>query len=653
MKLGGWLVFVLAALPAQAAAPAWLLADAALPPRAVAGEEGLEILRSETIITVSPKGAWQETHRDALRVEHSAGVARAVIGLPYVERADQVSAVAAWQVRAGKTVRTYGRRDWIDRAAADEVTLYSAFRMLLGVCAGAAVGDVFGGETVVQRSSNAGQDTVNFSPLLPARWQRLEIRVPKGWNVQLHWLNGRGPAPTPGTPPGTWVWEIRDWPGDRAEPWASEQPLLRAAVTVEPPPGKRPAALPALATWHDVATWMQELQEAQCDADTNLRETARRLTANAPDVWTKLQALARFVQERRYIMVNRNNGLGFGYQPRKATEVLAADYGDCKDKSNLLRALLREAGITSYLVAAYSGDRDAVRPDWPSPAQFNHAILMIAVPEGAAVPGAVVDPVYGRVLFFDSTDRWTPVGRLPWVLLGGQGLVCDQRTVALTELPAATAGDIFQAETSVRLTSKANGSCEGELTEICFGPLVAMNRAMDFEQGDKERRDRWVRRLNPALHGTTIRDLHTELAEDGSRFTSQVSFTAPALGQRQSNGGRLLRLDVLAHDLLPPFAETVRRHDVLVEPLHFKGEVSSDVEPGARIDLPAPRRLQGEFGSYAGHFERQGDRVSYRRELELRGQRVTPERYAAFRQFLLEVKKADRATVLVYPAGEK
>ena len=53
-----------------------------------------------------------------------------------------------------------------------------------------------------------------------------------------------------------------------------------------------------------------------------------------------------------------------------------------------VRAMLKVAGIDSYLVTIYAGDRDFVHPEWAAPAQFNHMIIAIRVPPdvtGAAV----------------------------------------------------------------------------------------------------------------------------------------------------------------------------------------------------------------------------------------------------------------------------
>jgi hypothetical protein len=61
--------------------------------------------------------------------------------------------------------------------------------------------------------------------------------------------------------------------------------------------------------------------------------------------------------------------------------------GDCK--ANLMGAMLKAAGIPSYLVIIYSGDRTHVHKEWPSPSQFNHAIIAIQTQPGT--PGPVIN----------------------------------------------------------------------------------------------------------------------------------------------------------------------------------------------------------------------------------------------------------------------
>jgi transglutaminase-like putative cysteine protease len=647
MKLPGIVLIALlvGGVRMLAAPPGWLLADALLPAKTAATEPGAEILRYETIIAIGADGKWQQTMRYAMRVEHTGGAGFASLGIPYVDRADRVQRAEAWQVRAGKQVRVFPRREWLDAGETDGATLYSDFRSLAVRCPAAVSGDVFGGEVVWDRTSNAGQDRVAFGSALPTRVRRLEVRVPKGWTVRLSWLHGRGPEPAVTAEGKTWVWEARDLPAEKDEPWAPEQPLLAAALTIEPPPGPRPAGWPALNSWPEVARWLEALQAPQCDTSPALAATARRLTAGSADPAHQIDVLARYVQERRYIQVSQNGGLGFGYRPRKATEVLAADYGDCKDKANLLRALLREVGIDAHLVAAFAGDTAAVHPAWPSPAQFNHAIVMVRLPAGTDFPGAVDDPAFGRVLFFDATARWIPPGRLPWELQGGLGLVCSAATRDLVRFPRAEGNDEFTCAINLSLALTPEGKSSGRVVQQCQGQLAAFERAQNFALPEQRRREEWARRLNASVRGARVRSLREDAAPDGWNFTSTVEFDGPAIGQPLGSDRTLLTLDLLSRDSVPLFPDEPRQHDLLVPPLHVVHEVSLAL--AVRAECPAPRELHTEFGSYANSYVQEGDALVYRRRLDLTPRRVAPAEYAAFRRFLLEVAKADRTGVLV------
>lgn len=71
-------------------------------------------------------------------------------------------------------------------------------------------------------------------------------------------------------------------------------------------------------------------------------------------------------------------GVAFGiarYQPHYAADVLANQYGDCKDKHTLLASLLAAAGIPAY-PALISTSRE-IDPDVPSPGQFDHIVTVV------------------------------------------------------------------------------------------------------------------------------------------------------------------------------------------------------------------------------------------------------------------------------------
>jgi hypothetical protein len=93
------------------------------------------------------------------------------------------------------------------------------------------------------------------------------------------------------------------------------------------------------------------------------------------DLQQKVLAAIDFVQNQvRY--KGESHGI-FSHTPRPAEDVLKKRFGDCKDKSNLLRALLQHLGVTAHLVLV-STRRGKVLPRLlPSLFHFDHMIVRL------------------------------------------------------------------------------------------------------------------------------------------------------------------------------------------------------------------------------------------------------------------------------------
>ena len=84
----------------------------------------------------------------------------------------------------------------------------------------------------------------------------------------------------------------------------------------------------------------------------------------------------------------RYTGLEFGVaglQPYDPNEVWANRYGDCKDKANLLRVMLREKKVPAYLAFVNTEYAGLIEKRSPSYRQFNHVMVAVAQPDGAYV----------------------------------------------------------------------------------------------------------------------------------------------------------------------------------------------------------------------------------------------------------------------------
>src|ERR1017187_1359331 len=126
-------------------------------------------------------------------------------------------------------------------------------------------------------------------------------------------------------------------------------------------------------SWEDMGDWYGALQEERVKPTPEVTAKALELTKNALNDEAKIRAVYGYVSTQFHYI-----GIAFGigrYQPHSAAEVLANQYGDCKDKHTALASLLAAVGIPAY-PALISASREG-EADVPSPGQFDHVITVV------------------------------------------------------------------------------------------------------------------------------------------------------------------------------------------------------------------------------------------------------------------------------------
>jgi transglutaminase-like putative cysteine protease len=201
---------------------------------------------------------------------------------------------------------------------------------------------------------------------------------------------------------------------------------LRTANAIEirlddPTPLTPPKNAPARYAWQrvleysDFDSWAAVSQRfyplfaeaSEIAAASPLRAEAARIAANHSGKLAQAQAALELVQEQvRYIYVGLDGG---NFKPALADETWSRRYGDCKGKTALLLALLRELSIEAEPVLANnSGLDDGFDERLPSPGLFDHVLVR-----------AIVD---GKPLWLDGTlppvarASSTPFVPYRWVL---------------------------------------------------------------------------------------------------------------------------------------------------------------------------------------------------------------------------------------------
>jgi tetratricopeptide (TPR) repeat protein len=128
-------------------------------------------------------------------------------------------------------------------------------------------------------------------------------------------------------------------------------------------------------SWNDVSRTLAPLyaQAVTLAADSPLKAEARAIAAGSPDPVARIEAVLRLVQEKvRYVYLGMGDG---NLKPAAADVTWQRRFGDCKGKTSLLIALLREIGIEAEPVAVSTVGGDRIADYLPKIGAFNHVIV--------------------------------------------------------------------------------------------------------------------------------------------------------------------------------------------------------------------------------------------------------------------------------------
>lgn len=413
------------------------------------------------------------------------------------------------------------------------------------------------------------------------------------------------------------VWKKEGFaPGER-----SRGPILRYAWGQE-------------ATWTQVGQWYEGLTGSIPPDSGAVRDAVRRVTDGREDRRGRLASLLGFVRGKlRYVAAE--SGID-GHRPTAPREVLERGWGDCKDKSLLLVALLREAGIDAWPALIRLGSGDRIDAEFPSPFQFNHVIVAIAA-EGVAAPD---DPVAGGLLFVDPTQDGSSIRWLHPAVQDQDALVVRGAGSALVHTPLRQ--ELEGGKIDTRLTLTAEGDAQGDVGFQISGDAGA-NFASAFKGSA-------AREVEPA-----VRQIFGQLLPAGAEL-SQVRWTISEGEVPSVTLSARIRLPALARGdgssrsfVLPPMAGTPK-------PAVLQGrELPVVLTPKSnrfswQIEIPAgwcpPRPETVEIGNAVGTFRQsvapRGRLVEIGRELEIRQRWIEPARFADLEALSLADHKANQ-----------
>jgi hypothetical protein len=327
--------------------------------------------------------------------------------------------------------------------------------------------------------------------------------------------------------------------------------------------------------------------------------------------------------------------------------VLSKAYGDCKDKANLMRSMLKAIDITAYPVAIFLGDPTRVRAEWASPIQFNHCIIAVRISDETKAPSVIQHASLGRLLIFDATDEHTPVGDLPSDEQNSYALIMAGEAGTLERMPTLPPeASLLAREAEVTLT--ATGSLAGVIKERSIGQAAVLERRGFKRQSAAEYRgsiEEWISRGATAAKILKVDAIDS--ANDGT-FGLDVEFSVDMYAQLMQNRLLVFKPTIVERREALFLTEPTRQSPIVVRSRSITETAKFKLPAEFAVDeLPDPVKLDAPFGSYQTTYEVKDGQLIFKRALSLKSSTIPANEYQKVRSFYEKIRAAEQSPVVL------
>ncbi|MEM7146325.1 MAG: DUF3857 domain-containing protein [Verrucomicrobiota bacterium] len=468
---------------------------------------------------------------------------------------------------------------------------------------------------------------ISWSTIWPRLKKRVLIDVPESLADSLNFVRIGGGCPEP---------ERAEVSGGRV------QFLLESANTPRVPYERRRAPTmqvgPATRVtswedWSEFGEWYAELLVGSNKLNGDLKARVDEWTeACESDKETIEELHKRVADDVRY------TGLEFGisgHKPYNCNEVWKRGYGDCKDKANLLRAMLKHKGISSHLCLLDTEHLGRIERRSPDIGQFNHAILAIRSPG---------EP--GGWLYSDPTISGSVPGLISPNDANREVLILRGKRPVWARTPAQEAGElVYDFDLKVEETGEQSGWLELRATGY-YGARYTSSFSKKDDVGTRREMQDIV---DDFYERAEVVDAEVAGGE-GDAFEVRAYFVVPGIGEESAS------LKFPSASPMVPYLGETRDRETPVFLWRDRIEVTMELEMlGARTlgRLPKPYAVESDSISAEGQWERRDGKVVASLAVDCLSDRITPADFAAAFNAISSIQAWADQPVAIVNGGSK
>jgi len=460
--------------------------------------------------------------------------------------------------------------------------------------------------------------------------ESLEVNIPRDGTVKLKTEKGFDPAikEQEGRRIYSWKNVVLKRPDDKED---DKEAMRKRREELEDP--KPPQVqMTTFQSWDEVGQWYAGLERDRIAPDDKVRAKAKDLVSGLNTDREKVEALYEFVAKNfRYVSLSLGQGR---YQPHAATDVLANQYGDCKDKHTLFSSMLIAAGLRAYPALMNSSRK--IDADVPSPAQFDHVISVI--------------PLGGENLWADTTAEVAPFRLLSPQLRDKKALVVPANAPARLETtpaePPFVSSEVVEVKGQIndlgQLKGHAHLTLRGD-AEMEFRLLFRRTPQSDWKQLG------YVLSGSVGLRGGEATEIKpTDPATLGTPLQIDFDFSKNDFLDWSSKKDKLgIPLPTLNLAYADPDKEDGSKPIQLGAPLNANYRLTLTLPAKYQALAPVPVKVTRDYADYSSSYKLDGNVLTAERDYHLRAHEIPSARSQDYVAFVAATRSDEAQTLSV------
>jgi hypothetical protein len=383
-------------------------------------------------------------------------------------------------------------------------------------------------------------------------------------------------------------------------------------------------------SWMSFGKWNCKLYEGTQDLPPEAVMQVQERVKDTTNPREKIEKVYSFLQDyTRYVALELGVG---GWQPYSAEWVYDNKYGDCKDLSNFMIAMLKQVDIRAYPVLIRTRDRGIVYPEHPKD-YFNHVITVV--------------PLDADTIWLECTADRLTAGQLPYDDEGCDVLVMKDNGAEIVRTPQSRAEENvwrsqIEGETGLtgRLILKGTIEAAGNFGDDWRNALV-------WNKGE-DQKNILVNTFSHHVPRFSLSEYFLENIDENYDQPVRINFEGIVTNFASMGGSRLFVTPTVFNRFSQqniPDEEPDDRHFPVFRDFPYTTIDSVEIKLPFGYSLesaPQTQDITVSFAGYRTYYEISNGTFKYYRYLRINERLIPVEYYAEYKEFMKQVVKNDQ-----------